>query len=388
MTAQAPWPAPGGTAVTAALAPPRRRWAVAVSVTGFGLAGLALLGVIALMTGPLPFVLGLTLALAPVPLLVAGVLVLDRFEPEPRRLLVFTFFWGATAAALIALVLNSVGLLILRRLTDGTTAEFVSASIGAPIVEECAKGAVILGLLRVRRHELDGPIDGIVYGALVALGFAMTENILYYAGAAVQGGAPGLIGTFVLRGIFSPFLHPMFTAATGIGLGYAAIARRSAARILAPAGGLAVAILLHGVWNAAAEEHRVIDVYLFIMLPVFIGILVVAAVERRRIKRLLGRVLPMYVSSGFLAPGDLSMLSAVSRRRRARKYLQAIGGRPAARAMRDYQATATELALLHDRAERDQLDPVTFTARQQVLLRSLLAARNVFTAFLRPPVRR
>lgn len=382
MTAPAPWPSP---VVGVPLAPPRRRWVVVLFVVGFGLAGLIMLGLIALMSGPLPFVLGLTLALVPVPLLVAGVLVLDRFEPEPRRLLVFTFFWGATAAALVALILNTGGTLVLRQLTDPATANFLSASIGAPIVEESVKGAVILVLLRTRRHELDGPIDGIVYAGLVALGFAMTENVLYYSGAALHGGTAGLIGTFVLRGIFSPFLHPMFTAMTGIGLGYAAIARSRAGRIVPPVAGLVVAALLHGTWNTAAEEHHVVAVYLFIMLPVFVAILVIAAVERRRIKRLLGRVLPSYAGSGWLGPGDLPMLMSVAQRRRARRFLRGRGGRPAARAMRDYQAAATELALLHDRAERQQLDPAGFTARQRGLLRSLATARSGFTRFLLPP---
>ncbi len=378
------WPPPVPRAQSVPLAPPRQRWVVVLLVVCFVLAGLIVLGVIALTSGPLPFVLGLTLALIPVPLLVSGVLVLDRFEPEPRRLMVLTFFWGATAAALIALVLNTGGTLILRQLTDASTANFLSASIGAPIVEECVKGAVILGLLRTRRHELDGPIDGIVYAGLVALGFAMTENVLYYSAAALHGGLPGLIGTFVLRGVFSPFLHPLFTAATGIGLGYAAIARRGSARILAPTAGLLVAVLLHGTWNAAAERHHVIVVYLFIMLPVFIGILVVAWVERRRIKGLLSKVLPVYARSGWLGPADPMMLMSGRLRRRARAFVRARGGGAAARAMRDYQVAATELALLHDRAERRQLDPATFISRQQELLRSLLAARNGFMSLLQP----
>ncbi|MEP6697285.1 MAG: PrsW family intramembrane metalloprotease [Pseudonocardiales bacterium] len=386
MTAQAPWPRAARPLYPIRLAPPRRRWVVVVTVVVFALAGLAILGVIALRTGPVSFVLGLTLALIPVPLLVASVLVLDRYEPEPRRLMVFSFFWGATAAALIALVLNTAGSVILHQFTSGATADLISASVGAPIVEEGAKGAVIFLLLRVRRHELDGPIDGIVYAALVALGFAMTENVLYYSAAAMQGGTPGLIGTFVLRGVFSPFLHPMFTAATGIGLGYAAITRSHAARVLAPIAGLVIAMLLHGTWNAAAEEHHLVAVYLFIMVPVFFGILAVALVERHRIKRLLARVLPMYAGAGWLIPADLQMLVSLSQRRRARRFLRSRGGRLAAIAMRDYQAAATELALLHDRGERGQLAPADFTFRQHDLLRALRAARNVFTPYLSPPL--
>jgi len=366
----------------------RRPWIGALSFAGLALAGLVVLGVIELRSGPVPFSLGLLLALVPVPVLALGILGLDRYEPEPVRLLLFTFVWGATAAALVALVLNTADLLALRAILDDSTANFLSASLGAPVIEECAKGAVILGLLRLRRHELDGPIDGIVYAGLVGLGFAMTENVLYYSAAAMQSGVPGLLGTFLLRGVISPFLHPLFTAATGIGLGYAAIARSRAGRVLPPVTGLAVAMVLHGTWNFAASNHHTVAVYLFIMFPVFATILAVAAVEQRRLRRLLARVLPMYARAGWLGPVDLTMLTSIRSRRRARQVIRANAGRRAERAMRDYQATATELALLYDRGERHQLDGPAFTMRQQALLRQLVLARDGFIAPGRPAARR
>jgi len=355
--------------------PPRRPWLGALSFLGLAVAGLIVLGVIALRSGPVPFSLGLVLALVPVPVLALGVLGLDRYEPEPLRLLVFTFAWGATAAALVALVLNTADLLALRALLDDGTANFLSASLGAPVIEECAKGAVILGLLRLQHHELDGPIDGIVYAGLVGLGFAMTENVLYYSAAAVHGGVPGLLGTFLLRGVISPFLHPLFTAATGIGLGFAALARTRAGRVLPPVIGLAVAMLLHGTWNAAATRHHTLVVYLYLMFPVLLAVLAVAAVEQRRLRRLMARVLPMYARAGWLGPADIGMLTSVRRRRQARRVVHAGGGGRAERAMRDFQAAATELALLHDRGERHQVDAPTYSVRQQVLLRQLAVSR-------------
>ena len=356
-----------------------RPWAGALSFLGLAVAGLIVLGTIEARSGPVPFSLGLLLALLPVPLLAFGVLGLDRYEPEPVRLLLFAFVWGATAAALVALLLNTADLLALRALLDNSTANYLSASLGAPVIEECAKGAVILGLLRRRHHELDGPIDGIVYAGLVGLGFAMTENVLYYSAAAMHSGVHGLLGTFLLRGVISPFLHPMFTAATGIGLGYAAIARSRAGRVVPPVIGLAVAMLLHGIWNAAATEHHTVIVYLSVMLPVFVAILVVASVEGRRMQSLLNRVLPTYARAGWLRPPDVVMLTSIGARHRARQAVRSVAGRRAERGMRDFQAAATELALLHDRAERRQVEPAQFTIRQQALLRQLVMARDSFS---------
>src|SRR5580765_5031338 len=51
---------------------------------------------------PAPFLIALPLALLPVPLLIALVLLLDRLEPEPRGNLVLCFAWGAGVAALLA----------------------------------------------------------------------------------------------------------------------------------------------------------------------------------------------------------------------------------------------------------------------------------------------
>ena len=60
--------------------------------------------------GAAPFAIALPLALLPVPLLVAGVLWMDRLEPEPRSNLVFAFGWGAGVAALAALIINTADL--------------------------------------------------------------------------------------------------------------------------------------------------------------------------------------------------------------------------------------------------------------------------------------
>ena len=60
-----------------------------------------------------------------------------------------------------------------------STGEYVSATFGAPVVEETLKGSPDHLLWR-RRQELDGPTDGIIYAAMVGLGFAMIENVGYY----------------------------------------------------------------------------------------------------------------------------------------------------------------------------------------------------------------
>ena len=131
---------------------------------------------------------------------------------EPRANLVFAFGWGAGIAALLALLINTAGLIYVTQPDLGTTrGEFVSAVFGAPLVEETLKGAVLVGLLWRRRQEFDGPTDGVIYAAMVGLGFAMIENVGYYINALVtpvQGGVALLGFTFVLRGDPRPHAAP------------------------------------------------------------------------------------------------------------------------------------------------------------------------------------
>src|SRR4030095_6811985 len=91
----------------------------------------------------------------------------------------------------------------------------------AAIVEETGKAIILYIFFFWKKEEFDGVVDGIVYASMSALGFAMTENILYYGKAASEGGGDALTLVFILRGFFAPFSHPLFTSLTGIGLGLA-----------------------------------------------------------------------------------------------------------------------------------------------------------------------
>jgi hypothetical protein len=112
----------------------------------------------------------------------------------------------------------------------------------------------LLILILFWREEFDNVTDGIVYGALVGVGFAMTENIGYFMLAAVQGGMSGLVQGVYLRSFLGGFNHAAFTGAVGAGFGYAREALSARTRVLAPVVGLFGAILQHIAWNAIASQ--------------------------------------------------------------------------------------------------------------------------------------
>ena len=160
-----------------------------VRKVGAPLAALIALGTLAglilsLLTATDPGGAALGLALSTVAM--AGVLLcylwLDRWEPEPPRLLVMAFLWGASAAVLISVLLEQV---IDQTFGGGPEkASFVTVAIGAPVVEEAAKGLFLLLMMTGRRRiELNTLTDCLVYAGFTAAGFAWLENIFYIASA-------------------------------------------------------------------------------------------------------------------------------------------------------------------------------------------------------------
>ena len=329
------------------------------------LGGIAMALVAGLSGAPGSLALAALLAAVPVGPLVGCFMWLDRYEPEPRNLLVAGLLWGAFVATAAALVFQGIGL-------AGGTSERDTLSVVAPVTEEVTKGAFLLLLLWWRRHELDGVLDGIVYAGMVGVGFAYTENILYLAAAydgtdgLGPGGTDALTGTFIIRCLVSPFAHPLFTALTGIGVGLAISSRRTPVRLLAPVAGFALAALLHGLWNAStlSGTGHFFLVYGVLMLPALIAVAAFALYRRRSERPLLYEALQDAANRGLLPATDIPWLIDLTARRHARRWARQHGGTPAERGMREYQAAAIELGYLHHRYLRGTA-PDDFAVRGQ-----------------------
>ena len=355
-----------------------RRFRVAVGVS----LALTLLLLLASF-GPVAFVIGVVLALVPLPVYVLLALWIDRYEPEPRTLLVRAFLWGAGPALLLALIVNSVGIEIIDASFGSGVGEIYGGSISAPIVEEGAKAAALLGVYRWRRSELDGVLDGIVYAAMVGLGFSTVENVLYY-GEELVGGEVGVGVVFVMRGIASPFAHPVFTAMTGIGLAIAATTVHGVRRKLAPVAGFTAAVLLHSAWNTAAIDGTAfVLTFAGVMFPVFVALIVVAVVARRRDGRRVAAYLGPEVAHGLLSADELQALSTLRGRAAARRAARATGGREAARARVELHRTATDLAFMRHRLALGRKDPDVVSPVQDEA--DLVGRIGALTGRLPPP---
>src|SRR6266446_2053101 len=293
--------------------------ALKIILAVFAIMFAALLGLVVLLligaeTGPVELIIGLICATLPVPIYVMLLLWIDRYEAEPLWMLATAFFWGALVAVFVAFIFNtSLSIIAAVATHNAQVGEAFGAVISAPIVEESSKALILLILFLWKKDEFDGIIDGIVYAGMVGLGFAMTENVLYY-GRAVPGGLGGLTFIFILRGMAAPFSHPLFTSMTGIGLGWSRQSNNGFVKVVAPVVGFMLAVLMHATWNGSATfggDYGFFAAYFGIMAPAFIITLMVIYFSLRREGRIVRQFLYPDFQNGLFDPQEYEKLCSI-----------------------------------------------------------------------------
>ncbi|SEQ83486.1 PrsW family intramembrane metalloprotease [Microlunatus flavus] len=346
MSGPSPVPVPVGQPVVppALLRHPRSALTWVTTVV-LGLGALVIAGVFVAFGGLGPVALVTFLAALAFPVILLVIFWLDRYEPEPARYRLAALGWGGVVAVILSFVVESAASFVTGQ------ESFVSFAVVAPVVEETGKGLFLVAVVLLRRQQIHGLLDGVVYGALVGVGFAFVEDILYYLSALQQEGPAGLTATVVLRGVMSPFAHPLFTSATGLGFGIGLTSRSRAKQVVAPVLGFLTAVALHGIWNGSAGfgTRNFLIAYGVVMLPLLLVVVGVAIWARSREGRMLVAALQQTVQMGWTRPEEVRWVARLSDRVSARHYAGARGGKPGARAMRAFQQTMIEIAFLHNR---------------------------------------
>lgn len=311
----------------------------------FAVVGLMVAGLMVLNVGVGGAIVGAISAIIPAGFYLAIFLWLDRYDPEPPGRLIFAFAWGAVIAIFIAYIVNTA----FGHLFGGTLAAIVSA----PIIEEGAKGVCVLIIASVFRKDFDSVVDGIVYAGVVALGFATVENIIYYGGSMIAGGAGKLIGTWFLRGVLSPYSHVLFTCMTGIGFGVARETHNAALKIAAPIIGYSIAVFLHALWNSLAliggGKFFLIG-YFLIQAPMFCAFLTLILYLVNREGRILRQSLAVEVNRGLITQRQLDI--AISVFRRTGWVASAMGDSRLFGARRRFLRSVAKLGLCHWHVQR------------------------------------
>jgi len=378
-------------------APERHRWATRGSLFRFREPPFVLFASILIVTGFLaveqqevfrelsPSGWALSWALLALYVLPVGLLiyVLDLYEREPVSLMVGAFLWGAVAATTLAAYANEGWGLVVARLGGPEFASRWTAVLTAPLVEEVLKLSGVVLLALIATDEFDDVLDGLVYGALCGLGFAVVEDVFYFV--SVFGGTPtGVLAGFWVRVLSSGLYgHVLYTGLAGMGVAYF-VSRRDEepfGRRLAVAVGLVAAGLAgHVLWNSPLLDtfpSRVDDVGDLLQiplaaalkgLPLLVFVVVLVRLARRRERMWLGSALRSEVGSEGLTAVELSVLLDPVARRRSRRDMRRRAGDRAVRVLRRLQREQVNLAMVRARAT-DEDDPAI--AAQRAYCRSL-----------------
>lgn len=369
-------------------------------VGAISLAAIAMVAVLVVASVPDPAGLILSVIAASIPaLFYAGVVLrLDRYEIEPVRAVVACFAWGAVGAILLSVI----GGLLFQAALEGSLgpelAAMASVVIGAPVIEETFKGIALLAVLVIARDEIDTVLDGLVYGALIGVGFAMTENILYFGQTYLSGGI-GEFGIIVVsRAVLGGLGHPAYTAITGAAVGWArGRYSRGLGRIIVPFLGWCVAVALHAAWNGGlivtaallGDGTGLVQLVaiqsLIVIVPAVLVLYAIARISARHELEILRTELRAEVDLGTITPAEYVNIVDRAQRKQALVTARTSGGRALRGRQLAFFHTAAELAFRHH--HRRQGEPVsaaqverdTWDRQRLATLRDELAAAGLPT---------
>ncbi len=258
---------------------------------------------------------------------------LDKYEKEPWGLFLGAFFYGLVPAPILAVILEVAW-------TDALIVPTERFTVGviAPAVEESLKGLALLLIFFLWRHEFDGVMDGLLYGATVGLGFALTENVLYLFALEEWE-------IVLLRILPFGLNHALFTAFTGVCLGLARQSKRPRCWVLLFPLGLGVGMAFHALHNLSVGQGP--SGFLLALTGDWGGVilmLVVIFLAWKQEQRWLRQELAEEVDAGLIAEAERQTLISLRRRVRTRLWMWRHHGWKAFRLLGRFFNLTTELA--------------------------------------------
>jgi RsiW-degrading membrane proteinase PrsW (M82 family) len=320
----------------------------------------------------------------------AGLIIyrLDQFEPEPAKLITVALLWGGVIALAFAGLVNTWALNFFQHVMPAARVDSWAAALVAPVNEELYKGAGLVVIYLMARKEFDGVMDGLVYGAMIGLGFQVMENIQYFMlgaeGSASQAGA--VVSMYFLRVVLSGlYSHMLFTGVMGFGFAYFVTQRdRTLSRRL---GMFALCAALswaaHFVWNSPwLEELMNKGTGAFVLalvikgVPFLLLLVLLTVFARRREGRVFAGLLKFELGGDVVTTEEYEVLRSGRKRRTALRRMRRTMGRTARDTLKQLMRAQMNLALFHtkvDSAEHPALDA------QRDLVRNLKARLASFS---------
>jgi RsiW-degrading membrane proteinase PrsW (M82 family) len=311
---------------------------------------------------------------------------LDWFEPEPASMIAVALLWGGVIALAFSGLVNTWALSFLQHVMPAVRVDSWAASLVAPIDEELYKGAGLAIIYLMARSEFDSVMDGLVYGAMIGLGFQVMENVQYFMLAAGEsGGGFGPVANMyflrvVLSGLYS---HMLFTGLMGFGFAYFVTQR---GRTRARRWGILAACALaswgaHFVWNSPwLDELTNGGVGAFVAaivikgLPFLLLLVLLGAFARRREAEAFSRLMALETEGDAVTAEELRVLRKGRLRRKALRSAKRTKGAVARSVLKQLMRAQMNLALFHGKV--DSLDHPALAAQRDLVrdLRARLAS--------------
>ena len=180
----------------------------------------------------------------------------DRYKPEPKRLIIRTFFFGMVIAIPVAIVESVLYPGSMTGNLSVSTAAYV-AFVVAGVTEEVGKYSVVRFSAYNSPH-FEEPADGLIYAAAAALGFASLENIVYIVSYGWE--------VILVRGLFSNLAHVIFSSLWGYPLALTKLGmlKHKSFKYL----GLVAAMIAHGIFDFLFFTGTSLT---WIVVPFFLG---------------------------------------------------------------------------------------------------------------------
>ncbi len=212
----------------------------------------------------------LLLAFAPVVVIILYVYFKDKYDKEPKLLLLVSFLLGAIVSIVVTTIIYYVFDIILPLKNEfSVPQQFIKAFIVVGLTEEFSK-YIIVRFFNQPKKAFDEPFDGIMYAVMVSMGFAATENIFY----VLEGGYV----TGILRAFTAVPAHATFGILMGYFMGKAKFSKN---RIKLNLLGLLLALTFHGFY----DFFLFIDFIPGIWIGAFISLILGIILSNKAIKR-------------------------------------------------------------------------------------------------------
>ncbi len=317
--------------------------------------------------------------------------MIDYLEREPLPLQATAFAWGGLVATSAAISGSTALQNILAKLASPGFATRWGPAVAGAGVEEILKVLGVVAIALVARAQVNGVVDGFVYGALIGLGFQVVENVVFAVNAVALDGGTDQVGpvvvTFLLRGFLGGlWSHTLFSALAGAGVAYALVRRDKSPgiRFAVAAALFGAAWGFHFLWNSPLLEggfgHSTAGLMAALLIKgipaLIVGVTLIVAAERRE-SSYYAAMLAGLADPRVATPEEITALVSLRQRIRARRRARLRLGRGGARAVRRLQRAQARLAVALSRdpgAEVSRRQREVLVRRHQLLALGIAAA--------------